>query len=174
MQNWKGMVSPLISDRSEQEMHQINFDLCECCHTFCCSCVIGIMTKLWAGWYGAHLPAGWRHFSLLQKCPETHPASFSVVLGVCSVWEWLGHNADHLSQSSATVDNEWSYSPTLLMCLHCTHQGALSLTSFSTHLTALSVWPYYWNIFRNKRPLHTMSCIYWHGFKCSCVCHHHA
>jgi hypothetical protein len=80
-----------------------------------------------------------------------------VVLGVCFVWEWLVHDADHLSPSSAAVDNEWRYSPTLLLCLHCTHQGTLSVTSVSTHLVALSMWPYYWNIFHNKRPLHTMS-----------------
>lgn len=142
MQNWKGMVLHLVSDHSEQEMHQIYFDLCGCSHRFCCSSLVGIATKLWAGWSGAHLPAGWRNFSLLQKCPETHPASYSVILGVHSVWEWLGHDADHLSQLSATADNEWSYSPSLLICLHCTHQGTLSLTSVLTHFIALSVWPY--------------------------------
>jgi hypothetical protein len=149
------MVSHLISDHSEQEMHQINFDLCGCYHRFCCSFVVGIATKLWAGWSGAHLPAGWRNISLFQKCPDTHPASNSVVLGVCSVWEWLGHDADHLSQSSATVDDEWSYSPPYMLSLHT--QGTLSLT-LCFNMIALSMWPYYWNTYNNKWPLHTMSC----------------
>ena len=139
MQNWKGMVSHHISDHSEQERQQIYFDLCGCSHRFHYIGVVGIAIKLWAGWSGAHLPAGWRNFSLLQKCQERHPASYSVVLGVCSVWEWLGHDADCSSHLSATVDNEWSYSPGLLICLHCTHQGTLSLTSVLTHFIALSV-----------------------------------
>lgn len=142
MKNWKGMVSHLILDHSEQEMHDIYFALCGCSHRFRCSGVVGIATKLWAGWSGAHLPAQWRNFSLLQKYPDTHPASYSVVLGVRSVWEWLGHDADHSSQSSATADNEWSYSPSLLICLHCTDQGTLSLTSVLTTLHCPFVWPY--------------------------------
>jgi hypothetical protein len=132
-QNWIGMVANLISDHSEQEqeMHQKNFDLCGC-YRLCCSCVVGLKTKVWAGWSEAKLPAGWRDFSLLQKCPDTSSLLFSGNGGTISVWEWLRHDADYTSPSSATVDNEWSYSTTLLECLHCTHQGTSYLTCFNT------------------------------------------
>jgi hypothetical protein len=139
-------------------MHQINFDPCGCYHRFCCSCAVGIKAKVWAGWSRAQLPAGWRDFSLLQKCPDTSSLVFSDNGGTICVWEWLGHDADYTSPSSATVDNEWSYSTSLLVCLHCTHQGTSSLICFNTLLPFLCDRTIETFFFCNKRPLHTISC----------------
>jgi hypothetical protein len=153
------MVSDLFSDYSEQEMHQINFDLCGCSHRFCCSCVVGMETKVWAGWSGAQLAAGWRDFSFLQKCPDTSSILFSGNGGTFSVWEWLGHDADHMSPSSATVDQEWSI-PLLSLYAITAHTKGLHLLPLFQH----TLLPFLCDLttetfFCNKRPLHTMSFI---------------
>ena len=72
---------------------------------------------LWAGRSGVQIPAGVRHFSLLQNVwtsSGAHPAPYSMGSGVHSFKgvEQTGHKVNHLLLPSAEIKNEWSYTYT--------------------------------------------------------------
>lgn len=103
------------------------WDKCRCCnsinplleqlvnmeHYWSSGSVVGLATRLQAGWPGIRIPVGLRDSSLLQNFqagPGAHLASYSVGTGVISRGR-RGHGVNHSSPSSEELKNVWSYTP---------------------------------------------------------------
>jgi len=72
--------------------------------------VVGIVTRLWAQWFGVQFTAGARNISFLpnmQTCCGSYPAPNSVIMGILSLGvKWLGYKADCKSPSSGKFENK--------------------------------------------------------------------
>ena len=83
--------------------------------------VVGIATKLRAGWSGVQLLVGASDLCLLQNVQTgsgVHPAVYSMGTGFFPGIKQLGRDVNHPPPSSAEAKNEWSYTSSPLVCLY--------------------------------------------------------
>jgi hypothetical protein len=79
-----------------------------------------IMT--WGGRFKVRIPLGTRYFPLLKNVQTSSKGPpqllFNGYWGTFLRVKWLEHEVNCSPQSSAEIKHEWSYTPTLLICLH--------------------------------------------------------
>ena len=87
--------------------------------------MVGIVTRLCAGWSRVQFLAGARDFSLSKLSRlglgPTQPLISWQLWVVSSGAKWPGHGADRSPQPSADFQNEWSCTSVLPSCPHCVY-----------------------------------------------------
>ena len=103
---------------------------------------VGTVTTLWIGQWGGGLNfgKGKKFFSSLkyQKQPwgPTQPPSQWVPKALSPQVKWLGHEGDHILQSSAQVKSKWNCYSTPHICLHATYRDICTCFLFTLILKA--------------------------------------
>jgi hypothetical protein len=99
--------------------------------------VVDIATRLRAGRSGVRIPAEVRDFSFLQNLPYLLWGLVSLVFngyqGSFPGVKRPGREVNHSPPSSAEVKNEWSYTSTPPICLHCVDRENFAFLIFVPH-----------------------------------------